>query len=78
MSEPLKYPRWQKPLVDAILEFNPERLSAKVKTLEKVMRRRLDAVSGSRDSREREALTDGLAALEILKGNVDSLQHKAA
>jgi hypothetical protein len=77
MSEPLKYPRWQKPLVDAILEFNPECLSVKVQSLEKVMHDRLDALSGSHAFHEREALTDGLATLEILKGSVDKLQHKA-
>jgi hypothetical protein len=77
MSEPLKYPRWQKPLVDAIVEFNPERLSVKVQSLEKVMHDRFDALSGSHDFHEREALADGLATLEILKGSADNLQHKA-
>jgi hypothetical protein len=76
MSEPLKYPKWQTPLVDAILEFNSERLSEKVLKLDRVIHNRLDAVSGSHDFREREALTDALATLEILKGNVESLQHK--
>jgi len=76
MSELLKYPQWQKPLMEAILEFDSERLSVKVRTLEKAMHARFDALSGSHNSRERQALADGLATLGILKESTHSLQHQ--
>ena len=78
MSDLLIYPRWQKPLVDAILEFNPDILSVKVQQAEKLIHDRLHALQyGRGDCHELEALTDALATLEILKGNVDNLQPKA-
>ena len=67
MSEPLRYPLWQEPLRDAILEFDTQRLSVKVKSAEKAIFDRLDALPESHDSREREALTDALATIEILR-----------
>jgi hypothetical protein len=76
MSELLKYPQWQKPLMEAILEFDPERLSLKVRTLEKAMHARFDTLSGSHDSRERQALADGLATLDMLKESAHNLQQQ--
>jgi len=66
-GEPLRYPLWQGPLRDAILEFDAERLAVKVQSAEKAILDRLGAVSESRDSRELQALTDALATLEILR-----------
>ena len=76
MSELLRYPQWQKPLLEAILEFDAKRLSVKVQDLEKVMHDRLNALSGSHDFLEREALTDGLATLKILKESVHDLEQQ--
>jgi hypothetical protein len=68
MSKWLEYPQWQAPLWDAILEFDPQRLSAKVQKAEKAIRDRLHELATSAvDLHERQALTDALATLEILK-----------
>jgi hypothetical protein len=68
MNDPLKYPHWQLPVRDAILEFNAQRLSAKVRSAERVIQQRLHALaSETHDFQERQALRDALATLEILK-----------
>jgi hypothetical protein len=68
-SEFLKYPQWQVSLREAILEFDAQRLPAKVQRAEKAIHERLRALTcENRDFRERQALTDGLATLGILKG----------
>ena len=55
------------PLREAILEFDAERLSVKVQTAEKAIRDRLQELTDEpHDFRERQALADGLATLEIL------------
>jgi hypothetical protein len=64
----LKYPEWQEALDEAVLEFDSERLSVKVQSAEKVIRDRLHKLaSETNDFRERQALTDALATLEVLK-----------
>jgi hypothetical protein len=69
-SELLKYPQWQAPLREAILEFDAQSLRAKVQRAEQAIHDRLHALaSENRDFRERQALRDGLATLEILKRN---------
>ena len=68
MSEPLRYPQWQVLLDEAILEFDAQRLFAKVRTAERVIHDRLhELTSETHDFRERQALTDALATLEALK-----------
>jgi hypothetical protein len=68
MGEQFRYPQWQVPLREAILEFDAERMSVKVQTAEKAIRDRLQVLgSENHDFHERQALTDGLATLEILK-----------
>jgi hypothetical protein len=68
MSRWLEYPTWQVPLWDAILEFDAQRLPAKVQKAEKAIRDRLHELgTAANNPRERQALTDALATLEILK-----------
>jgi len=77
MSEPLRYPLWQEPLRDAILEFNSQRLSLKVQRAGKVIRDRLRELRlEGNDSHEWQALTDALATLEVLRGSVDNREAK--
>ena len=68
MSE-FKYPHWQVPLREAILEFDRERLYEKVKAAEKAIHNRLqELTTETHDFAEQQALKDALATLEILKG----------
>jgi len=63
-----KYPLWQVPLDEAILEFDAQRLRVKMQIAEKAIRDRLQALAfESHDLPEWQALTDALATLEILK-----------
>ena len=64
----MNYPQWRESFREAILECNPQRLSVKVQSAEKVIRDRLHKLaSETNDFRERQALTDALATLEALK-----------
>jgi hypothetical protein len=66
--EGLKYPEWQGLLRDAILEFSPQKLSAKVQKVETAIFERMQALSCDSDyHHERDALNDALATLRILK-----------
>lgn len=69
--EGLKYPEWQGLLRDAILEFRPQELSAKVQKLETAIFERMQALSCDSDHHhERAALNDALATLRMLKRKV--------
>ena len=66
----LKYPEWQVPLDEAILEFDSARLPVKIQSAEKVIHDRLhELASETHDFRERQALMDALSTLEVLKRN---------
>jgi hypothetical protein len=68
VSEQLKYPLSQQLLREAILEFDADRLSSKVQRVEKAIHDSLHELTPeSDDFDERQALTDGLATVEILK-----------
>jgi len=68
-DEELKFPEWQGPLRDAILEFDRERMAEKIQNVEALIFERLRQVSASRDGGrvEYEALNDALSVLRILK-----------
>jgi hypothetical protein len=66
MSEELKYPQWQEPLQEALIEFDPQKMRVKMQKAEAAIHDRLQAVAES-DQEEREALSDGLATLHTLK-----------
>ena len=64
----LKYPQWQQLRREAILEFDFDRLPAKVQRAEKAIHDRLyELTVETHDFHERQALKDALATLEILK-----------
>jgi inhibitor of KinA sporulation pathway (predicted exonuclease) len=67
-EEQLRFPEWQGPLQDLILEFDRETMLAKVQEVEALIFERLRQLSASSDGRvEHEALHDALNVLRILK-----------
>jgi hypothetical protein len=69
MSESeLKYPSWQRPLREAILEFDRETLTEKIKEVETLVLKRLKEMSSDPDhDDERQALADATTVLCELK-----------
>jgi len=69
MSESeLKYPSWQSPLQEAILEFDREILAKKIQEVETLMFERLQEISSDPDHHdERQALSDATTILRGLK-----------
>jgi hypothetical protein len=69
MSESeLKYPTWQAPLQDTILEFDDESLANKIQKVEILISERLQALSSETDHREeREALAAAKSILRRLR-----------
>lgn len=64
----LKYPNWQKPYLDAMLEMNPDRLKDRIACAEAAILLRLGELAGSPDSQgERQALADAQNGLLVLK-----------
>ena len=57
----LKYPEWQMPFEDALLD------PAKLPEIETVIRRRLRLLTGSGRLHEQQALTDALSTIRVLK-----------
>lgn len=64
----LKYPDWQTPLRDALLEFDKDKLKQRLTDVETAIYNRQQALSTSADSRdERQAIEDALVTLRVLK-----------
>lgn len=67
-SDGLKYPEWQTLLQEALLEFEPGQLRARIATAESVISARQDLLSGLPDTEaERQAINDGFGLLRLLK-----------
>jgi hypothetical protein len=67
MSE-LRYPEWQKPYHDALLEPNPQKLVQRVNEAERAILSRLQEIRIGSDSRmEAQAIEDALNGLRVLK-----------
>jgi hypothetical protein len=63
-----KYPSWQIPLQEAILELDHERLAEKIKEVEAIMSDRLHTMpSAANNNDERQALADGASILRELR-----------
>jgi hypothetical protein len=68
MSEELKYPLWQQPLQEALIEFDPQKMRVKMQKAEATIYDRLQTlVDGEHSVEEREALSAGLSTLRTLK-----------
>jgi hypothetical protein len=68
MNKDLKYPNWQESLAAAILEFNPQKLPAKIQRAEAAIASRFQELAFERDSlEESRLLSDGSSILQELK-----------
>jgi hypothetical protein len=64
----VKYPEWQGPLQEAILEFNREKLAEKLQQVEALVFERFQQLrQGTNGASERIALNDALNTLKILR-----------
>jgi len=64
----LRFPQWQVPLQDLILEFDRAKLSRKMQEIETLITQRLEDLGKRNDSRdEYEALRDALSILRVIK-----------
>ena len=67
MSE-LRYPEWQKPYHEALLEPNPQKLAERVNEAERAILSRLQEILIGSDNRmEAQAIEDALNGLRVLK-----------
>jgi hypothetical protein len=67
-DEELKFPWWQAPLQELIVEFDRERLTEKIQRVERLISERLQQPFQSiEDHSEREALNHGLFILRMIK-----------
>ena len=70
-GDDLKYPEWQEPLREALLELDKDRLKARVAAAETAIIKRLQIISRTADNQEeRQAIEDGLANLRVLKREI--------
>jgi hypothetical protein len=64
----LKFPEWQEPLRDVILEFDPEQLREKLPKVEMLIFERLQQLRYGPDGHdEEEAINDALRVLQMLR-----------
>jgi hypothetical protein len=65
---PLKFPQWQAPLQDLILEFDPVELTEKIAVVEALLFARLRQLNHAAENRdEKIALQDALSVVRIMK-----------
>jgi hypothetical protein len=68
VREGLKFPEWQVPLQDLILECDRAKLGEKMQRVEALISDRLQQLHGGVDGHaERETLTDALAVLRVIQ-----------
>src|SRR5947207_1626168 len=64
----MRYPEWQGPFQEALLEIDREKLQSKMMKAEEAIFERLQQLAGSSDSEaERQAIADAISALKVLK-----------
>jgi hypothetical protein len=64
----LKYPSWQTPLRETLLEVDPKKLAKKIQGVEALISERLHAMASGTDHHdEREAIADAASILRVLK-----------
>ena len=68
--EGIRYPEWQKPYQQALLELDQEKLRDRIAAAETAISNRLRALAGdSNHHAERQASEDALSSLRVLKRN---------
>ena len=66
-----KYPEWERPFQEALLEFDSRRLKERVAAAEAKIFKRLHVISGSQNGlAERQAIADALSSLRVLKRDI--------
>lgn len=66
--EDLKYPNWQRPVQEALVELDQNKLMARIAEAEAAISRRLEDISPGPDHHaERDALEHALASLRVVK-----------
>jgi hypothetical protein len=64
----IKYPDWEKPLQEAVVEVDKDKLKSQVGAAETAIFNRLQAISRSPDhAAEHQAIADALALIRVLK-----------
>jgi hypothetical protein len=64
----LKFPQWQGPLQELILEFDPQKMPEKIQSAETLVLERLQQLLHGNDSRvEKIAFHDALSIIRIMK-----------
>ena len=64
----LRYPQWQEPLLQAVMETKPDSLLEKIQIAETAISQRLRELEGNPGSKEeRVALRDAVSTLRVLK-----------
>jgi len=66
-GDDLKFPEWQVPLQELILEFSKTKLHAKMQEVENLIADRLRKLQAEVNSDEYAALNDALSILRVLK-----------
>ena len=68
-SPALRYPEWQRPFQDALLEVDPEKRAKCVEDAENVIYERLEELCEMSESREteREVIASAIRALTVIK-----------
>ena len=66
--EGLRYPNWQKPVQEALVELDKNKLKERIASAERAISQRLEAIERSpTDRAEREAMQQALASLRVVK-----------
>ena len=67
-ADDLKYPNWQRPVQEALIELDKHKLHARIAEAEHAITRRLEDISQSpADRAEQDAMQHALASLRVVK-----------
>jgi hypothetical protein len=67
MANELKFPKWQEPYLEALMETDERKLVKRVKLAESAILMRLRAIQSDSDTVEKQAIEDALNGLTVLK-----------
>jgi hypothetical protein len=67
MTNDLKFPKWQQPYLEALMETDEQKLVKRVKLAESAILMRLRAIQSDSDTVEKQAIEDALNGLTVLK-----------
>jgi hypothetical protein len=67
VANELKFPKWQEPYLEALMETDERKLVKRVKLAESAILMRLRAIQSDSDTVEKQAIEDALNGLTVLK-----------